>query len=137
MDIEFRYLTTGGNGMKEPVSVQVDNCNEEYCEVKRNFPAKIDITFQSETESTNLNASVRVLVAGIWVPFYLGGQSKVCDHLSEGKCPLPANTKATFSLGATIPSITPVGAKTVVEVKVVDQTKTAVACTRVPVLIKA
>lgn len=126
-----------GPDAKAPIDVSVGSCNNEYCEVKRNTPAKIDMTFKSDKEETKLKASVHAQIAGAWIPWPLGRQSNVCDNLTNGKCPLAAETKATYSFAITIPIIAPVGTRTVVELRLKDQSNDVIACTRFPVLVVA
>lgn len=126
-----------GEGQKEPISIDIDNCNDEHCSVKRNEVSKMVITFKTDSEATDLRAKVRAQVAGMWLPWPLGKLSKVCEHLTNVKCPLPANTEAKYTFAVTIPSIAPVGTKVVVEYKILDQKKNNVACTRIPVYIAA
>ncbi|XP_031616847.1 uncharacterized protein LOC116336836 [Contarinia nasturtii] len=121
----------------EAVSVHVDNCNDEYCEVKRSTPANMELAFRTVKEATNLSSTVRAQVAGKWFPWPLGSASKVCNNLKTGSCPVPANTEATYGFSIKIPIIAPVGSKPLIEIKITDQDKTVVACTRFPVLVVA
>lgn len=97
----------------------------------------MEYTFETVSEATELTAKVRAQVYGVWLPWPLGKLSKVCDNLSNMKCPLPAKTQAIFVFAVTIPPISPVGAKAIIEYKIVDQNKDIVACTRFPVYISA
>lgn len=97
----------------------------------------MELTFKTDSEATDLRAKVRAQVAGMWLPWPLGKLSKVCENLTNPKCPLPANTEAKYTFSVKIPSIAPVGTKVVVEYKIVDQNKKNVACTRIPVYISA
>lgn len=115
--------------------VDVPNCNDEYCTVTRNEVSKMNLTFKTDSEATDLRAKVRAQVLGMWVPWPLGKLSKVCEHLSNAKCPLAANTEAIFTFAITIPSVAPTGTKVTVEYRIVDQNKATVACTRIPVFI--
>lgn len=122
----------------EPISVKIDNCNDEYCEVRRSQPAHLALTFKPSIDASTLTSAVSAQFAGRWMPWPLGAQSKVCDHLANGiKCPVKANQEATYNLDITIPRIAPVGTQTVVQVRIVDTTKSVVACTRIPVLVAA
>lgn len=105
--------------------------------MKRNELSKMELTFKTDSEATNLRAKVRAQVLGFWTPWPLGKLSKVCDNLTNAKCPLPANTEAKFTFAVTIPSIAPVGTKVNVEYKIVDQNKKNVACIRIPVYVAA
>lgn len=117
--------------------MNVPNCNNEYCEVKRNVESKMEMKFKTDSAATMLNSQVKAQIAGIWIPWPLGPQSKVCDHLSQGKCPLSANSEATYSMSMTIPGIAPVGTRTTIEFSILDQSKNVVACTRFPVKVSA
>lgn len=113
--------------------MNVDNCNDEECEVKRSVPAKMQLTFKTIKEATKLSGEAKALVAGSWFPWPLGGSSDVCKNLIKGSCPIPANSEATYALIITIPNIAPIGFKSVVQIRVTDQDKNVVACTRFPV----
>lgn len=126
-----------GDNDKEAISVKIDNCNDEYCEVKRSTPAKLEITFAPDTDSTELTSAIHAQIAGQWIPWPLGPQSKVCANLSKGKCPLAANTEATYVVNIKIPIIAPIGTRTVVQVRISDQNKGVAACTRFPVKVVA
>lgn len=97
----------------------------------------MELTFKTDAEATDLRAKVRALVAGIWLPWPLGKLSRVCENLTNVKCPLPANTEAKYTFSVTIPGIAPVGTKVTVEYKILDQKKSNVACVRIPVYIAA
>lgn len=97
----------------------------------------MELTFKTDSEATDLKAKLRAQVIGLWLPWPLGKLSKVCDNLKSGKCPLAANTEATYSFAIKIPSIAPVGTRVTVEVKITDQNAANVACTRIPVYIAA
>lgn len=122
----------------EPVSIKVDNCNDEYCAVKRGVPAHMEMTFAPKTESDNLKASANAKFAGMWMPWSLEKQANVCNYLSNGvKCPIKAQQKATYYLDFKIPSIAPVGTQTAVQLRIVDSAKSVVACTSFPVTVVA
>lgn len=126
-----------GEGEKQPVAIDIPDCNDEYCKVTRNAVSTMKLTFKTDAEATDLRAKVRAQVLGMWIPWPLGKLSKVCENLSNGKCPLAANTEATYTFSMTIPSAAPAGTKVSVEYKIVDQNKATVACTRIPVYITA
>lgn len=117
--------------------MKVENCNDEYCEVKQGVPARMEITFSPDNQATDLNAAIKAQVAGQWIPWTLGGQSKVCKFLTKGTCPVEANEEATYGVDIKIPIIAPIGTRTVVQVRLTDQNKEVVACTRFPVLVVA
>lgn len=117
--------------------MDIPNCNDEYCKVKRNEDSKMALTFKTDSEATDLIAKVRAQVIGIWLPWPMGKLSKVCEHLQNGECPLAANTEATYSFSIKIPSIAPAGTKVRIEIKITDQNDVNVACTRFPVYISA
>lgn len=126
-----------GEQEKEPISVKVENCNENFCEVKRNIPSKMEVTFAPDSEATVLSAAVHAQVAGQWIPWSIGSQSKVCDNLTKGECPLAPNDQATYELSVKIPIIAPIGLKTIVQIRISDQNKKVAACTRFPVQVVA
>lgn len=120
-----------------PISIDFDNCNDKYCEVKRNVQASLKITFKATKDATDLNASVQAQIAGNWLPWPLGQASKVCKNLVQGTCPVAENDEATYGFGITIPSIAPVGTHTTVQIQIKDQTNSMVACTRIPIVVVA
>lgn len=98
----------------------------------------MQISFQSSTELKSVTASIHAYIFGNWIPWRLGTKSNVCNHLENGaKCPIKANEKATYVLLMDIPRVAPVGTKTVVQLRLVDNQKAAIACTRFPVLVSA
>lgn len=97
----------------------------------------MELTFKTDSEATDMRAKVRAQVLGMWIPWPLGKLSKVCENLTNAKCPVPANTEAKYTFAVTIPSVAPVGSKVNVEYKIVDQNKKIVACTRIPVFVAA
>lgn len=98
----------------------------------------MDLTFKTDSEATDLRAKVRAQVLGMWVPWPLGKLSKVCNYLAkDAKCPLAANTEATYTFAMTIPSVAPAGTKVSVEYRIIDQNKANIACTRIPIYITA
>lgn len=134
--ISFKLLTLVlGDGEKQPVAIKIDNCNDEYCKLTRDVVSKMEFTFKTVSEATALTAKIRAQIKKVWVPWPLGKLSKVCDNLSDKKCPLPANTQATFTFSMKVPTIAPVGTKAIVEYKIIDQEREIVACTRFPILI--
>lgn len=125
-----------GDNDREAVSVNVENCNEKNCEVRRDKPSRMELTFKTEREATVLTGAVSAYM-GVWVPYPVGDASKVCEHLLEGKCPVAENTEATYVLQVTTPSFAPIGTSTRVQVRITDQTKKVVACVRFPVVVVA
>lgn len=119
--------------------MSVQNCDEnaQQCEVQRNKEFDIKMTFEAGEKADNMEATVRALIAGAWIKWPLGGQSKVCNHLIEGKCPLESGQKATYNFNIKIPLVAPVGTKTVIDVKVADGDDNVVSCTRFPVVVTA
>lgn len=97
----------------------------------------MEITFAPDSEATTLTSAVHAQVAGQWIPWALGSQSKVCNNLLKGECPLAANTEATYKLSVKIPIIAPIGLKTVIQIRITDQNKKVTACTRFPVQVVA
>lgn len=98
----------------------------------------MEMTFVPKAKSDNLKASVKAKFAGIWTPWSLGQQDKVCNFLSNGvKCPIKAQQKATYYLDFTIPSIAPVEAQTTIQLRIVDSAKSVIACTSIPVKVVA
>lgn len=126
-----------GDQDPEAILVKVENCNDNYCEVKRSTPANMEITFKTTKEATDLSGTIHAQVGGKWIPWPLGAASKVCKNLIKGECPIAENTEATYGVSIKIPIIAPIGTKTVVQVRVSDQDKNVVACTRFPVLVVA
>lgn len=122
------HIRVGGNE-PEPISIKSDSCNDKYCAVKRGVPAHMEITFAPKTQSDNLKATVNAKFAGMWMPWSLGQQAKVCNYLSNGvKCPIKAQQKATYILDFAIPSTAPVGTETLVQLRIFA--KSGIACTR-------
>lgn len=99
----------------------------------------MQLTFESPKEiESATTAAAHAQFAGSWLPWGLGEQAKVCNHLTDGaKCPLKPNERVTYDLNINIPRIAPVGTKTVVEIRITDQTKEVIACTRFPVKVTA
>lgn len=126
-----------GDQDPEAIAVNIDNCNDKYCEVKRSTPAKMELTFKPTKEATNLSGAIHAQIGGTWIPWPLGSASKVCNNLVKGECPVAANVEATYGVSIKIPIIAPIGTKTVVQLRVTDQDKNVVACTRFPVLVVA
>lgn len=124
-----------GDDETEPIAVFVENCNAQACEVKRNIPAKMQLTFKASKELSKLEGNVQAQVVGIWIPWLIGSESKVCKNLTKGTCPIPANTEATYGLTITIPGIAPSGTRTIVQVSINDQKNNVIACTRFPVVV--
>lgn len=135
--LKTKIFGFSGGQDPEAVSVFVENCNDQYCEVRRNTPAHMELTFQPVNEAKTLNAAVSAQVAGAWFPWPLGSASKVCNNLKEGSCPVAANSQATYSFSIKIPGIAPIGTKPLIQIKITDQNKKVVACTRFPVLVVA
>lgn len=131
------YNTIAGDKDPQAIKISVENCNEEYCEVKRNTPAKMEFTFKPTKQATELTGTVNAQVLGTWIPWPIGAAGKVCKNLVNGECPVAENTEATYRLNFKIPGIAPVGTKTVVQFRITDQTKATVACVRFPVLVAA
>ncbi|XP_055312704.1 uncharacterized protein LOC129574568 [Sitodiplosis mosellana] len=121
----------------EAVKVVIDNCNDNYCEVKRSQPAKMEVTFKTAKQATELTGTIHALINGVWIPWPMGAAGKVCRNLSKGQCPVAENTEATYAVSIKVPFVAPVGTKTVVQIRISDQDKTVVACTRIPVLVAA
>lgn len=105
--------------------------------MKRNEASEMEFTFKPDTDATELNGALQAQVLGVWFPWPLGDQSMVCDSLITGQCPVKADTEATYGISVKIPSIAPAGTKTLVELRITDQAKAVVACTRFPVLVVA
>lgn len=126
-----------GDGEKQPVSTDVADCNDEYCKITRNVATSLNITFKTVNEAKDLRCKVRAQALGMWVPYPLGKLSKVCENLSNGTCPLAANTEATYTFSMTVPAVAVVGMKLTAEYKIIDQSKATVACIRVPLFIAA
>lgn len=104
--------------------------------MKRGVASKMDLTFKTTEEATKLEGSIKAQIAGIWMSWPIPSKSAdVCQNLIKGTCPVPANDEATYSLSFKIPGIAPPGTRTVVQLRVIDQNKKAVACTRFPVLV--
>lgn len=98
----------------------------------------MELTFKPKKTVTTLSGSIHAQVAGMWMPWMLGNQSKVCDNLLNGKkCPVEQDQEVTYKLNITIPRIAPVGTKVLVEIKVTDNTRTSIVCTRVQILVAA
>lgn len=94
----------------------------------------MELTFKTEKEAKVLTGAVSAYM-GVWVPYPVGDASKVCNNLLEGKCPIAADTEATYVLKVTVPSFAPIGTSTRVQVRVTDQSKKVVACVRFPVVV--
>lgn len=105
--------------------------------MKRNVAAHMEFSFNSEDQATAVSGAIHAQVAGVWVPWKLGRQSKVCDFLKKGKCPLAANEEATYGVSIKVPFFAKVGMKVVVRVRLQDQNNKVVACTRFPVVVVA
>lgn len=97
----------------------------------------MELTFKTNQEAKVLNGAVSAYIGGFWAPYPLGAASKVCNNLADGKCPIAANTEATYVLQVTTPSFAPIGTSTRVQVRVTDQSKKVVACVRFPVVVVA
>lgn len=130
-------LHFSGGQEPEPAAVILETCSDQVCEVTRNVPAKMELTIKPTTEATKLEGSIHARIAGIWIPWITGSESKVCKNLIKGKCPISANSEATYSLSLNIPFIAPVGTKTNVKVRITDQNNNVVACTHFPVIVVA
>lgn len=118
-----------GEQGKEPVAVKVDNCTNEYCSLIRNEASKMEFTFTPDTNATALSGALHAQVFGAWFPWSLGDQSNVCSSLITGKCPVKANTEATYGIHVTIPFYALPGTR-MVELRITNQNETIVACTR-------
>lgn len=95
------------------------------------------LSFKTIAEAKKLKASLKAQIGNHWLPWSLGKQANVCNHLSSGKCPIPANTEAVYSLDVTIPGIAPVGTRTVIKLAIHDQDAAIVSCVQFPVLVVA
>lgn len=127
-------FSLAGDDDNEPVSVSVDNCNDEYCEVKRSVPANLQLTFKGTEDATALTGDVKAQIAGMWIPFNLdSSKANVCKNLIKGSCPVSEDSEATYILKIDIPRIAPIGTRTTVQVRIFDQKKNIVVCTRFPV----
>lgn len=95
------------------------------------------MTFKTASEATKLKASLQAQIAGIWLNWPLGKQGNVCNHLSNSKCPVQANTEVIYSVDVTIPVIAPVGTRTTIKLKIADQDNKVVSCIQFPVFVVA
>lgn len=95
------------------------------------------MAFKTKSEATKLKASLQAQIAGLWLNWSLGKQANVCNHLSNGKCPVAANTEVIYSVDVTIPVIAPVGTRTTIKLKIADQDNKVVSCIQFPVLVVA
>lgn len=106
--------------------------------MKRDQPSKMELTFKLAADAASSTAEVKAQLGGTWFPWSLGKDAKVCDNLLNGKkCPLKQGDEVTYALGITIPKIAPVGAKVLVQIRLTDDKKKGVVCTRFPVLVTA
>lgn len=117
--------------------MQVENCNEEYCEVHRGKASAMKLSFKTIVEATKLKASLKAQIGNLWLPWSLGKHTNVCKHLSSGKCPVPAKTEVIYNLDVAIPSIAPVGTSTVIKLAIHDQDAAIVTCVQFPVMVVA
>lgn len=125
-----------GDEDAEPVTVNAENCNDQFCEVRRGIVSKFEMTFKAITEATKMSSSFKAQIAGTWISWPISGESSdVCKNLIQGKCPVPANSEATYRLNFKIPTIAPIGTRTIVQLRITDQNSKGVACTRFPVLV--
>lgn len=125
-----------GDSDAEPTSVKVDNCNDQYCEVKRGSSAKIEMTFKLAADVNALTAEGKGELNGKWVNYSLGKQAKVCDNLLDGKkCPLKSGDEVTYAAAIAVPKLAPVGTKLLVQLRITDDKKKGVVCARVPVIV--
>lgn len=126
-------------GGKEPFPTHLvnPNCNDNYCEVKREQAAELSVGFSLPNDASKLTASIKAHVAGIWVPWTLGDYSDVCGHLTQGQCPVNNGSEIKYGLRLSIPKIAPVGTKTTVQLSIADEKKRIVSCLRMNVHVTA
>lgn len=132
----IEYNVVSGDQHPEPIEVSVENCNEEYCIVKRKTVAQMEFTFKPTKQATELIGDVSARILGKWFDFKIGAAGKVCQNLVKGECPVEVNTEATYRLNLEVPFYAPVGKK-LVQFRITDQTKHTVACVRFPIYITA
>lgn len=135
----FYLIANGtlGEAGPKPISIQVDNCNDQYCEVRRGESSAIKLKFRTVTQAIKLKASLKAQIAGFWIGWSLGKQSNVCKFLENASCPVPANTEAVYSMDFTIPSQAPVGTNTVVKLEIESQDGQLLSCVQFPVVVVA
>lgn len=91
-----------------------------------------------DSDATSLTAALKAQFAGAWIPWTLGKQAKVCDNLLNGqKCPVKTGDEITYAPEVSIPRIAPVGTKVLVQIRITDDKRKGVVCTRIPVMVVA
>lgn len=95
------------------------------------------LAFNTISQANKLKASLKAQIGGFFIPWSLGKQSNVCKFLENASCPVPANTRAVYSMDFTIPSQAPVGTNTVVKLQIESQDSQVLSCVQFPVVVVA
>lgn len=94
------------------------------------------VTFQTPLNATKLNAKLSFWASNKWWNYDLSDQSKVCEYLSNGKCPLDAGSAATYSFVVHVGKLGPFGRKSEVELKITNENHKIITCGRIHVYVR-
>lgn len=110
-------------------NVNGTGCNDQLCEVRRKAPIIADFSFTAERPSNGVFVSVEVLVGRNW--FTMARNQPICSQLILGECPLEVGGQYIFRSTAIVPGIAPLGFKTFVRIRAVDDQRATVACVQI------
>lgn len=111
--------------------IRVANCNadtDQFCVVRRNQAAQIQLQFATRHPSRQLNAQLHAQVGNLWFPWSIGQASNACSALQVGRCPAQQNAQLIFGFGLTIPNQAPPNTNALVRIQVWNENQHVQSC---------
>lgn len=121
-----------------PDSVSLPDCTSEdkYCTLSKSKPLRVYFNFTAPHDISAMYGRVHVKLGYVWIKIPTPGNAgDVCQNLVEGKCPLKAGEKASYSIVESLPSYAISGIKTVARIRAVDGNDKSLGCVHISVLV--